>query len=309
MPLNSKTKVVSLAEAVHRLVRPGASLVMGAGLEACIPFAVGHEIIRQKKTDLTLIGPISDALFDMMVGGGVVRRIIAAWVGNVGTGLGYNFRRAVEQGRPHPLEVVNHSNLSVAAALDAGGMGVDFAVIRSLLGSDIEAENPDLVPLDCPFTGRRHLAVRALRPDLAVIHVQRADAGGNAHLWGPLGIVPEAVRASRQVLVVAEELVPPEVIRSDPNRTLIPGFKTAAVVVEPFGAHPSPVQGYYGHDDDYYVEYARDTRSEAGARAWLDRWVLGPRHRAEYLELVGAPRLESLKVENQAPAARVEYGY
>ncbi|MFH1134606.1 MAG: CoA-transferase [Pseudomonadota bacterium] len=300
------SKIQGLPQAVARLVRPGMSIVMGAGLEACIPFAVGHEIIRQGKKDLTLIGPISDTLFDMMVGGGVVKKIIAAWVGNVGAGLGYNFRRAAE-GRT--IEVENHSNLSVASALDAGGMGLEFGLLRSLFGTDILKHNDNMRVISCPFTGTPHVAVRALTPDLAIIHAQRADEAGNTQLWGNLGIVPEAIKASRQVLVVVEEIVGRDVIRSDPNRTIIPGFKTAAVVEEPWGAHPSPVQGHYGHDDDYYMEYAEATRTAAGAEDWLKNWVLDALDRRAYLDKLGPERLAALRVRNPAPAARVEYGF
>ena len=202
------------------------------------PFSVGHEIIRKQIKELTLIGPISDVLFDMLVGGGAVSRIIAAWVGNVGTGLGYNYRRALKEGIPNPIEVENHSNLSIATALDAGGMGLEFGLTRSLFGTDIFNGNKNIIPHQCPFTGRPHLAVRALKPDLAVIHAQRADEDGNTHYWGNLGIIPEAVRASRQVLVVVEEVVSREVIRADPNRTIIPGFKVAAVGRTALGRSP-----------------------------------------------------------------------
>ena len=160
---------------------------MGAALEAAIPFAVGREIIRQQRGDLTLIGPISDTLFDMMVGGGVVRKIVAAWIGNVATGPGYNLDRAFRPGAHYPVEVEDHSNLSLATALDAGGMGLSFGLVRSLFGTDIEARNPDITILNCPFSGKPHLAVRALNPDLAVIHVQRSDSEGNAHIWGQPG--------------------------------------------------------------------------------------------------------------------------
>lgn len=309
MVMSVFSKLTSMSEAVSRLVQPGTSLVMGAALEAAIPFAVGHEIIRQGLGDLVLIGPISDALFDMLIGSGVVNKVIAAWVGNVGTGLGYNFRRAVELGQPRPLVVEDHSNLTVATALDAAGMGLTFGLARSLFGTDILANNPNLTPITCPFTGTRHLAVKAIQPDLAVIHVQRADANGNSHLWGNWGIVPEAVRASRQVLVVAEEIVDPLVIRSDPNRTIIPGFKVAAVVHEPWGAHPSPVQGYYGHDDRFYVDYAAATRTADLAQTWLKEWVLQVPDRAAYLRKLGRERLKSLQVKISQHAAPVDYGY
>jgi len=305
----SKSKVMSMAEAVRRLVRPGASIALGTNLEAAIPFAAGQEIIRQQVRDLTLIGPISDLLFDMMIGGGVVKRIVAAWIGNVSTGSGYNFRRAVEKGIPRPVEVENHSNLSVSTALEAGGMGLGFGLIRSLFGTDIHKENPNILPLDCPFTGQKHLAVRALTPDLAVVHAQRADEEGNAHVWGNLGITPEAVKAARHVLVVAEEVVSRAVIRSDPNRTLIPGFKVRAVVEEPWGAHPSPLQGCYGHDDEFYLEYAVATKEFEQAESWFKEWVFGLPHRQAYLKKLGPERLAGLKVRHPAPAAPVEYGY
>ena len=305
----NKSKVMSMPEAVGRLVRPGMSLVMGAALEACIPFAVGHEIIRRQTGDLCLVGPISDTLFDLMIGGGVVSRIKAAWVGNVATGVGYHYRRAMEEGLPHPIEVEQHSNLSMATALDAGGMGLEFGLIRSLFGTDLLKNNGSLKPIACPFTGREHLAVRALNPDLAVIHAQRADEAGNTHLWGNLGLVPEAVRAARRVLVVVEEVVSEEVIRQDPNRTLIPGFKVAAVVEEPWGAHPSPVQGYYGHDDAFFEDYARATRDPETARAWLAEWVLNVRDRREYMDRLGPGRMEGLKVRHSVTSLPVEYGF
>ncbi len=306
--MKNKSKISNMPQAVARLVRPRSSIVLGAGLEAAIPFAVGHEIIRQQRKDLTLIGPISDALFDMMIGGGVVSRIIAAWVGNVGTGIGYHFRRAVEKGEPNPIEVVNHSNLSVATALDAGAMGLSFGLTRSLFGSDISADENYFRPVTCPFTGVEHLAVKALRPDLAVIHAQRADEMGNTHLWGNLGIVPEAVKASRQVLVTVEEITSTEVIRSDPNRTLVPGFKVAAVVEAPWGAHPSPVQGYYGHDDDFYVDYARRTKDPDDSRAWFEEWVWGVKSREEYIIKFGPSGLDHLRPRKSALAAPVEMG-
>jgi glutaconate CoA-transferase subunit A len=161
----------------------------------------------------------------------------------------------------------------------------------------------------CPFTGRPHLAVKALNPDLAIIHCQRADETGAAHMWGNLGVVPEAVRASRQVLVTVEEVVSGEVIRSDPNRIVVPGFKVAAVAEVPWGAHPSPMQGYYGHDDDFYVDYAQATREEKDASDWMERWVLGVKDRAEYMRLLGESRMMRLRPSSSAPAAAVEYGF
>jgi len=301
-----KSKVMSLSEAMARFVSDGETVALGLALENMIPFAAGHEIIRQGRRDLTLIGPISDILFDQLIGAGVVKGVKAAWVGNVSTGMGYNFRRAAEGGQ---IEVVDYSNHSLSLALQAGASGLPCALGLSLMGTELLARNPDLKLTECPFTGRRLLAVRALRPDVAVVHVQRADALGNAHLWGPYGVTAEGVRASRKVIVCCEDLVESEVIRSDPNRTIIPGFLVSAVVVEPFGAHPSGVQGYYGHDDAFYVDYARRTRDAADAREWQREWIEEVADRGEYLKLLGPERIKQLMVSRPAPSAAVDFGY
>ena len=303
------SKLMSLSDAVSKLATSGMSIALGTSLEGLIPFAAGHEMVRQGLRDLTLIGPISDMLFDQMIGGGCVSRIRAAWVGNVSTGIGYHLRRAVEQGRPQPLEMENHSNFTIALGLQAAALGVPYLPARTLLGSHIVRENPAFKVSSCPFTGDPLLLVRAIEPDLAIIHVQRADPQGNAHLWGNMGVSATAAKAAKEVLIITEEVVDPEVIRSDPNRTVIPGFIVSAVVEEPWGAHPSAVQGHYGHDDPVYVEYARATRTEEGSREWFQDWVYGVENRREYLERVPVDRLQALKVQHSTPAALTEFGY
>ncbi len=305
----TESKLMSMPEAVSRLVTPGMSIALGTSLEGLIPFAAGHELIRQGIRDLTLIGPISDMLFDQLIGGGCVTRIQAAWVGNVSTGIGYHLRRAVEQGRPHPLVMENHSNFTIALGLQAAALGVPYLPARTLLGSHIIRDNPAFKVSPCPFTGDPLLLVRAMEPDLAIIHVQRADPQGNAHLWGNMGVSAAAARAAKAVLIITEEIVDPEVIRSDPNRTIIPGFTVSGVVEEPWGAHPSAVQGYYGHDDPVYPEYARATRTEEGSREWFQEWVYGVGSRREYLERVPVDHLQTLKVRHSNPAALTEFGY
>ncbi len=295
-----------MSETVARFVADGDKVALGLSLESVIPFAAGHEMIRQRKRDLTLIGPISDMLFDMLIGGGTTRRVMAAWVGNVSTGLGYNFRRAVESGA---VEMIDYSNFALSTALKAAADGLPFGLTFSLLGSDILACNPNLEETVCPFTGRKMVAVRALEPDVAVVNVQRADAEGNAHHWGHYGVIWEAVRAAKRTIVVCEELVDGEVIRSDPNRTLIPGFLVSAVVVEPWGAHPSGVQGYYAHDDEFYLDYAARTRRPQDAERWQAEWIDGVADRAEYIEKLGEERLNALKIRRNAFAAGVDYGY
>ncbi len=254
------SKLVSMHQAIAEHVSSGSMVLMGAQLEQMIPFAAGHEIIRQGCRNLTLVGPISDILFDQMIGAGCVSRVMAAWVGNASAGMGYCFRRAVEKSIPRAIETVDHTNFTIALALHAAAMGVPFMPTYTTLGSDLLKRNGNLREFSSPVNEERLVAVRALRPDVAILHVQRADTAGNAHLWGNLGVAIDGARASRKVIVVAEEIVAPEVIASDPNRTLIPGFLVTAIVHEPCGAHPSPVQGYYGRDHAFFHEYHDQTR-------------------------------------------------
>lgn len=302
------SKVLSLAEAIRRFVPDGASVCLGTALECLIPFAAAHELIRQGRRDLTLIGPISDVCFDQLIAAGCARRVVAAWVGNVQHGTAYGFRRAVERGIPRTLEVEDHSNLTVALGLEAAALGVPYLPTRSLLGSDILARSPSLRTASCPFTGMPLVLVPALVPDVAILHVQRADAGGSCQAWGPTGVTAAAGKASRRVIVICEELVAPDVIRSDPNRTLLPGFRVDAVVHLPWGAHPSPVQGHHHRDHALYADYYRRTATVEGARAWLDEWVLGVPDHAAYLAKLGPARLDGLRPRASRWASPVDYG-
>lgn len=302
------TKLQSLPDAISSLVPDGSSVALGLQMEQMIPFSAGHEIIRQKKRDLTLVGPISDILFDQLIGAECVREVIAAWVGNVMMGSAYNFRREVENGR---VQVTNMTNFALALALQAGAMGVPFLPTRSALGSDVAKNNSFFKAIQNPFTGESDKlhAVRALVPDVAIVHVQRADAEGNAHCWGNFGVMTEGVRAAKKVIVVAEEIVAPEVIASDPNRTVIPGFLVSAVVESKWGAHPSPVQGYYSRDNAYFQQYHEQTRNQHEFDHWAERWVYGMQSRGDYVNLLGTCRLEALKVKKHAYAAPTDFGY
>jgi len=302
------SKVLTLPEAVRRHVPDGAAVVLGTALECLIPFAAAHELIRQGRRDLTLVGPISDVCFDQLIAAGCARRVVAAWVGNVQHGSGYGFRRAVEAGVPHPIEVEDHSNFTIALGLEAAAQGVPYLPTRTLLGSDILARSPRLRIAPCPFTGAPLVLVPALAPDVAILHVQRADADGNCHAWGPTGVSATAAKASRAVVMLCEELVAPDVIRSDPNRVLVPGFLVAAVVHLPWGAHPSPVQGRYNRDHAVYAQYHAASATAEGARAWLDEWVLGVPDHAAYLRKLGRARLDALRPKASRLAAPVDYG-
>ena len=312
------SKTTSLASAITDHVPNGASIALGLQMEQMIPFAAGHEIMRQEKRGLRLIGPISDILFDQLIGAGCVKDVVAAWVGNVMMGTAYNFRRAVEQDNPatpsKPLKVFNMSNFTLALALQSGAMGVPFLPTRTARGSDIPKNNHFFYEIMSPFAsenGEREMlyAVRALVPDVAIVHVQRADEEGNAHCWGNFGVMLEGVRAAKKVILCAEEIVPREVIASDPNRTVIPGFLVSAVCEAPLGAHPSPVQGYYKRDDSFFRQYHEESKTAAAFESWAERWVYGAKDRAEYAKLLGEERVESLGVKQHAYAAQTDFGY
>ena len=301
------TKLVSMRAAVAEFVSDGSSVAMGLQLEQMIPFAAGHEIIRQGKRDLRLIGPISDCLFDQLIGAGCVKEVVAAWVGNVMMGQAYNFRAAVEEGQ---VRVFNMTNFTIALGLQAGAMGVPFLPTRTAMGSDVPKGNHFFYQIISPFEPKETLlAVRAIAPDVTIVNVQRADADGNAHCWGNFGVMLEAVRAAKKVIVSAEEIVSADVIASDPNRTVIPGFLVSAVVHEPFGAHPSPVQGYYNRDNEFFRAYHTETKTPADYARWRAKWVDGVSNRAEYMKALGSERLESLHVKNHAYSAPADYGY
>ncbi len=304
----SDSKLVTLREAIARFVPDGSAVCMGAALEAAIPFAAGHEIIRQGRRDLTLIGPISDFLFDLLVGAGCVSRIIAAWVGNVSAGLGHNYRRACEQGVPTPLAVEDHTNLSLAMALLAGATGSPYIPTRSLLGTGLLESNPRFRAATDPWSGAPVVLIPALTPDVAILHVQRADVQGHAHAWGTLGVTREAALAARRVIVVAEEIRATEEILGDPNLVLAPPSKIAAVVHEPFGAFPSPLQGFYARDHDFFHRYHEESRTLEGTRAWLERWVVEPGDWKGFLERLGAERLEAIRAKTPRPARPVDLG-
>jgi len=297
---------MTMREAIAQHVPDGSSVALGLALEALIPFAAGHELIRQNRRDLTLIGPISDILFDQLIGAGCVNTVIAAWVGNVSAGLGYNYRRAAEDGVPHKIRIEDHSNFTIALGLLAGGIGAPFIPARTLLGSDILKTNPNLRTASSPLDGEPVLLVPAIVPDVTIVHVQRADETGGTHCWGNLGVSEEGALAGKRVIVSTEEIVPVEVIKSDPNRVLVPPQRVTAVVHEPGGAHPSPVQGYYGRDTDFYHEYHAQSKTADAYVAWRRRWVDGIGSRNVYLKLLGE-RWRRIKVQDQKPAAPANF--
>lgn len=301
-------KVRSLHDAVAADVQDHDSIAMGCALESLIPFAASYEIIRQKKRNLTLIGPISDMQFDQLIGAGCVKKIVASWVGNVAAGLGHNYRRAAEAGIPQAIEIEDHSNFTIGLGLQAGACGLPFLPTRTLKGSDFR-NGGQFARVRCPFTNEELLAVRAIRPDVAILHVQRADTQGNAQAWGNFGVMREAAMAAKRVILTCEEIVDHDVILSDPNRNVIPGFVVSSVVHEPFASHPSPTQGYARRDDSFYFEYHKATRSREGFEQWLQKWVLSVKVHREFLNLLGRERVERLKPEGNLFAPAVSFNY
>lgn len=308
------TKLTTMQRAIAEHVPDGASVALGLQMEQMIPFAAGHEIVRQKRRDLRLIGPISDILFDQLIGAGCVKDVVAAWVGNVMMGSAYNFRHATEVENPgtpgEKLTVFNMTNFTLALALQAGAMGVPFLPTRTAMGSDVPKGNHFFYQIISPFEPKETLlAVRALVPDVAIVHLQRADKHGNSHCWGNFGVMLEGVRSARKVIVCAEEIVSEEEIASDPNRTVIPGFLVTAVVECPLGGHPSPVQGYYKRDDAFFQQYHAETKTQTEFAAWAGNWVTGVADRAAYVEQLGKERVDELGVKQHAYAVKTDYGY
>jgi len=268
-------------DAIAAHVRDGDTVVI-EGFTHLINFAAGHEIIRQRRKDLTLCRLTPDLIYDQMIAAGCARKLVFSWAGNPGAGSLHAFRRAVEKGTPK-LEIEEYSHFGMVARMSAGAASLPFWTMRNYMGTDLPVANPRIKTVTCPYTGEVLATVPALNPDVTIIAAQRADQNGNAQVWGLLGVQKEAAFASKKVIVVVEELVDERVIRADPNRTLIPGMIVDAVVVEPWGCHPSYAQGYYDRDNDFYVAWEDVSRDPARLQAYLDQWVHGVKDRAEYI--------------------------
>lgn len=297
-------KVTTMREAVASLVHDGDTLVI-EGFTHLICFAAAHEIIRQGRRDLTLARLTPDLIYDQMLAAGCAKKIVFSWAGNPGVGSLHAFRRLVEA-KPRKIEIEEYSHFGMVGRFSAGAANLPFWPLRNYMGTDIPGANPRIKTVTCPFTGEVLAAVPALRPDVTVVHAQRADRSGNAQVWGLLGVQKEAAFASKRVIVVVEELVPEPVIRADPNRTLIPGSIVSAVVVEPWGAHPSFAQGYYDRDNGFYVKWDQVARTEESLKEYLDRYVFGVKDRSEYMKI--QPELQRLRAKSQV-CEGVNYGY
>ena len=296
-----------MRDAVADLVRDGDTVAI-EGFTHLISFAAGHEIIRQRKRDLTLARMTPDLIYDQMVAGGVARKLIFSWLGNPGVGGLNAIRRRIEDADPAPLEIEEYSHFGMVGRYTAGAANLPFYPLRSYFETDMPIANPLIREIESPYGDGKVYAVPPLHPDVTVIHAQRADAAGNTQVWGLLGCQKEAAFAAARVIVVVEELVDEAVIRADPNRTIVPGLIVDAVVVEPWGAHPSYVQGAYDRDNRFYLDWDPISRDEAAVQAWLAEWVHGVDGRAAYLEKLGPERVASLRPSGRAPSGSVDYG-
>jgi glutaconate CoA-transferase subunit A len=293
-----------MREAVATHVHDGDTVVI-EGFTHLICFAAGHEIIRQGRRDLTLCRLTPDLIYDQMIAAGCARKLVFSWAGNPGAGSLHAFRRAVE-GKAPPLELEEYSHFGMVARLSAGASRLPFWTMRNYMGTDLPAANPRIRTVTCPYTAEVLATVPALNPDVTIVHAQRADAQGNTQIWGLLGVQKEAAFASSRVIVVVEELVDEAVIRGDPNRTLIPGLIVDAVVVEPWGAHPSYAQGYYDRDNEFYIAWEGISRDSAALVRYLDEFVHGVKDRAEYVDKSGG--LDRLRAAKRV-CAGVNYGF
>lgn len=301
------SKVTTMHDAVADLVRDGDTVAI-EGFTHLICFAAGHEIIRQRKRDLTLARMTPDVIYDQMVAGGVASKLIFSWLGNPGVGSLHAIRRRIEDHDPAPIEIEEYSHFGMVCRYMAGASNLPFFPIRSYYESDIPKVNPKIVPMTSPYEdGTEVYVVPPLRPDVAIVHAQRADADGDAQIWGLLGCQKEAAFAAEKVIVVVEEIVDETVIRRDPNRTVIPGTIVDAVVEEPFACHPSFAQGYYDRDNAFYLEWDRIARDPETLEAWLKEWVFGLGSHAEYVQKHGAARWDGLR-PGEALSGEVDYG-
>ncbi len=297
------TKLTSLSEAIARHVHDGDT-VYAAGFTHLIPFAAGHEIIRQGKKNLTLARATPDLIYDQMVAAGCAKKVIFSYMGNPGVGSLRVVRSAIEKGE---LEWEEYSHFGMITRLQAGASGLPFLPMNQTGATDLERVNPNIKRIPDPYGGKEVILVPALQPDVAIVHVQRADANGNAHLWGIIGEQKEAAFAAKKVIVTAEEIVDESVIRSDPNRTMIPGIVVSAVCHVPYACHPSYAQGYYDRDNEFYLAWDKISESLESVRAWLDEWVYGVKDRAEYWQKLGSDTHRRLQVE-QRLSQPINYG-
>jgi len=265
-------ELLSLGEAIERFVKNGDTVAL-EGFTHLIPTAAAHELIRQDKKDLTLVRMTPDLVYDLLIGAGCAKKLIFSWGGNPGVGSLHRLRDAVEKQWPQPLEIEEHSHADLANAYVAGASGLPFAVRRAYLGSALPKVNPMIKFIDCPFTGEKLAAVPSVRPDVTVIHAQKADRKGNVLISGILGVQKEAALAARRCIVTVEEIV--DDLDAPMNACVLPTWALSAVCLVPGGAHPSYAHGYYERDNRFYQAWDPIARSRESFTAWIDEFIRG----------------------------------
>ncbi|SUE15593.1 3-oxoadipate CoA-transferase alpha subunit [Rhodococcus gordoniae] len=299
-------KLMTMREAIATYVEDGTTVAL-EGFSHLIPFAAAHEIIRQGRRDLTLCRMTPDIISDQLIAADCVSKLVASFFASGSAGSLYEIRRRIENHDPVALEVEEYSHYGMVCRYQAGAAGLPFFPLRSYAGSDLPKINPDIRPVDDPFGGGSVYVVPPLNPDVTIIHAQRADRAGNVQIWGIAGVQQEAVYAAKKAIVVVEEIVDDDVIRSDPSRTLVPSHAVDAVVLCPRGAHPSYAQGYYDRDCAFYRRWTAISKDPQQLRTWLKEWVLTTADHAEYLEKLGEEYWAALEVAPR-PSGTVDYG-
>ncbi len=284
---------MTMKEAVSKNVTDDQTVYL-AGFTHMIPFAAGHEIIRQNRKQLTLCRATPDIIYDQMIAAGCAKKVLFSYAGNPGVGSLRCFRRALEKGVPNKIEIEEYTHFGLSGRLFAGATNMPFLPMRTNAGSDLPQNNPNIKTAKDPYTGDDITVVAPLKPDVAVVHVQRCDENGNAHIWGIIGEQKDAAFASKRVIITAEEIVSESVIRSDPNRTLIPDFVVDAVVQEPWCAHPSYTQGYYDRDNEFYMQWDDITKEHDSTMKYLQEWVYGVENREQYMKKLSAEKVIKL---------------
>ena len=285
-------KVMPLRDAIAKHVKSGQKLYIG-GFTHCVPYAAVHELIRQGINDLEICKMVPELLLDQLIAAGVCKKIIFGWAGNPGLGNLRVLRGACEKGQPYPVEIEEYTHMGLFSRLYAGAVGLPFMILRSGLGTDLPKVNPSIRELTCPYTGERLNTVPAYNADVAILHAQRADREGNVQMWGVIGEQKEAAFGAKKVIVTAEEIVERETLRAEPNKTVLPGCVVHAVCHVPWGAHPSYVYDYYDRDNEFYVEWNRQTANPEFIGSYLQEWVYALDGREAYLRKL--PRTERLK--------------
>lgn len=289
-------KTASLTDAVKNNINDGETVFI-AGFGHAVPFALGHEILRQNIKDLVLCRAGTDILFDLMIAAGAVKKVIFGYLGNPGIGLGHAFRRAVKEGE---IEYEDWTNFAMILRLHAARLGVPFLPSRILQLGDMPKALPDLQFMDCPYTGEKLACIPALKPDVAIVHAQAADRDGNVQFYGIDGDTIEGALASDKIIVSVEQFLEPEQIAAAPERTRIPAHRVTAICEVPFGAHPSYVEGHYGRDDAHFYAYDKAGRDPETLQAYLKEWIFDCPSRDDYLKVLGTEKLSELKAESSA---------